>query len=302
MCRLVEEPGSRRRTFSGRVPLPVSLSIPPQSPSSFESHVGWIRYTLEAKIDRAYPNPPHVLETKILVNQIIDTNAAQLRLPYRLQNQKTAGFLCCQSGPIATFVELPRTGYCIGEEIPFRVTVENGGSRPVRVTAELSENVTYKARGGRKYVGGAYVFQGSEPVEPHRTLVWVPEVNVLKVPVTTPTTMTSNLIERAFFLTFKTLIPNVLINPYLTIPLTIGNVPFNPDPPTATPSTIPPPAAVNPPPVSSAPPHPLGMPAPDPFLAPPPQVTPSVVPETVPKNPELTSSEPPTYQDAVTKY
>ena len=274
--------------------------IPPQSPSSFESRTGWIRYTLGAKISRPYPNVPHSLETKILVNEIIDTNAAQLRLQYRLQNQKTAGILCCQSGPITTIAEVPRTGYCIGEEIPFRVTVENGGSRPVRVTVDLHERVTYSAQGGHQYANVSHVVQGCEPVEPHRTLVWVPEVNVLKIPVTTPTTMrSSNIIQRTFFLTFNTLIPRVLFNPTLTIPLTVGNVPFNPDPPTATPGTYPPPAAVNPPPVSFAltPPLPLGLP-----LAPPPQAIPSVVPETVPKNPELTSSDPPTYQDAVTKY
>ena len=239
--------------------------LPPQIPSSFESRDGWIRYNLGARIGKDYPNAPHNIETRFLVNEIVDTNAASLRLPYRLENQTlTAGFLCCQSGPVTTTVEVPRTGYCVGEEIPFRVTVENGGSRPVQVAVQLQERVTYTARGNHKYSGGPHVVQDSEPVESHRTLVWVPEANVLKIPVATPTTMRSNLIQRTFSLAFQTLISSVHFNPTLSIPLTIGNVPFNPNPPTATPGTVP---AVNPPPVSSAapPPHPLGLPSP--FLA-----------------------------------
>ena len=246
--------------------------LPQNIPSSFEARgPGWIRYNIEAKIDRKFPKLNRRIETRLQVVEVVHISADSLRLPFHLEKQKTAGCLCCKSAPIVTTVEVPRTGYCVGEEIPFQVTVENGCSKPVRVTAVLQERIVYTAQGHHRFGGSSHLSRGSDPIEPHSTTVWAPEVEGIKIPVTIPATLNTSIIQRNYYLNFTTRIPNVCCNPTLSVPLTIGNVPYNPDPPTFG---------------ATAPPGP-----PIPILPPLPQAT-----------PELTSFDPPSYQDAVTKY
>ena len=251
------------------------FNLPQNIPSSFADEVrsgpGWIRYNIEAEIDRNSPKPNIKTEKRLQVVGVVHISADSLRLPFHLEKQKTAGFLCCKSAPIVTTVEVPRTGYCVGEEIPFQVTVENGCSKPVRVTAVLRERIVYRARSRRRHGSISRLSRGSDPIEPHSTTVWAPEVEGIKIPVTTPTTLNTRIIQRNYYLNFTTHIPNVCSNPTFSVPLTIGNMPYNPDPPTF---------------AATAPPGP-----PIPILPPFPQAT-----------PELTSFDPPSYQDAVTKY
>ena len=271
--------------------------LPTEVPSSYKSRNGWIRYTLGGQIDRGYPHSDLTTEIYLTVSQIVDINTPQLRLPITIGIEKTAGFLCCTSGPVTTTLELPRTGYCIGEEIPFRVTIENHGNHKVRVTASLLEQVTYHARSHRKFGPTVqHALVSSDKVNPRQTLVWMPKVQVLKIPITARPQLDSNIIKRRYQLRITTLIPNVLINPVLTRQLKIGNVPYRPD-------TAPPPYGPAPLPGAAAPPlgapplgtPPLGtIPPGAPYLgAPPPDTTPpgGCVPPSHPDH-ELTKEEP----------
>ena len=133
-------------------------------------------------------------------------------------------------------------------EIPFQVTVENGCSKPVRVTAVLQERRIYTAQGHHKYGGSSHVSRESDPIEPHSTMVWAPKLEGIKIPVMIPTTLDTSIIQRNFYLNFTTHIPNVRHNPTLSVPLTIGNVPYNPDPPTFGATALPgPPIPIVPP-------------------------------------------------------
>ena len=94
--------------------------LPQNIPSSFEARgPGWIRYNIEAKIDRKFPKSSQKVETRLQVTENVHISADSLRLPFLLEKQKTAGCLCCKSAPIVTTLEVPRTGYCVGEGDPF---------------------------------------------------------------------------------------------------------------------------------------------------------------------------------------
>ncbi len=83
-------------------------------------------------------------------------------------------------------VHLPRTGFCIGEGIPVRVTLNNRSSRPITVQAELTENANYQAKGrteiSRNVLCG---IASTNPMAPRNITVWDPGADLLKVPPVT---------------------------------------------------------------------------------------------------------------------
>ena len=133
------------------------------------------------------------------------------------------------SGPVTTTLELPRTGFCIGEEIPFCVTIKNETSRNVYATILLEECCTLHAQ--NQWTSTPYVHLAvlkSKHANPYQSLVWAPALEMLTIPATAHTTLDTNLIKLAYRLKVIVHIPYVLVNPVLICPLTIGNVPFRP--------------------------------------------------------------------------
>ena len=52
-----------------------------------------------------------------------------LQLPVDMRVRKTAGCcFSCISGTIVAAIALPKTGFCVDEDIPYHITIENGGS------------------------------------------------------------------------------------------------------------------------------------------------------------------------------
>lgn len=208
--------------------------IPPEVPSSHEGvqnhsmfrreSKGWIRYTLRGIIQRRHPYQDHVIETQLNVNKIVDINIPNLRVPFRAETQQTVGFLCCAKGAITATLELPRAGYCVGEYIPFRITIENESDRVIRATAALEEDVCYFAEGRSSQDPIITLAQiTSEAAQPHQTTVWVPNSQTFKVPTTAHTTMDSNLVKRSFMFR-ATIHISSFCNPILQSRIYIGNV------------------------------------------------------------------------------
>ena len=203
-----------------------SFSLPAHSPSSFEGEHGTIKYSLKAKIDG---HEDHKTKAKVKVAEVVDINTAALNKPVRLEKEKTICCLCCASGPITTNVELPRTGYCIGENVPLEVTVENGSSRNLTITARLLENVTFSAEGRVRYGQTVtHVDLRSQQIGPNATYSWTPEEHKFLVSPTNPVIIDVGIIKREFTLRVAVDIPDA-IDSVFTIPVTIGNVPFRQD-------------------------------------------------------------------------
>lgn len=229
----------------GEYSFPFRFLIPPGALSSHEGapptaqllytarcqeSIGWIRYHLRGVIRRRRPYQDHVIETQLTVIQNVDTNIPNIRMPVRAETQQEVGFLCCAKGAVTATLELPRTGYCLGEDIPFRITIENGSGKTVRVRVALVEDVCYFAEGRSKYDPTLSLAEmRSEAIQPHQTTVWVPESDTFKVPITAHTTMDSSLVKRSFTFTAIVQISRSYNRPVLQSPIYIGNVPYRDD-------------------------------------------------------------------------
>ena len=210
----------------GQYNFPFRFVLPARLPRSYEGKYGWIRYTIGARIGTGLMKFDRVIESDITVIENVYITAAMHR-PLRLEKQKTVGCLCCAAGSITTTVEIPRTGYCAGEDIPLKVTVENGSNRLIRVSAVLQEQPIFTVRG--HYTTGTYVnhFTVSSPtISPGVTTVWAPEEGTLRLPATIATTLDVRMIKVEFLLKVSVIIPNALDSDF-SIPVTIGNVPYS---------------------------------------------------------------------------
>ena len=207
--------------------------LPPELPPSYEHQICeqqenvWIRYAIGGCIKRGYPYSDRTVKRKLTVLKNVDIDIPQLRLPFNLSKRKAAGcrILHLSSGPVTTTLELPRTGFCIGEEIPFRVTIKNETSRNVYATIRLEECCTFHAQ--NQWTSTPYVHLAvlkSKHANPYQSLVWAPALEMLTIPATAHTTLDTNLIKLAYRLKVIVHIPYVLVSPVLICPLTIGNV------------------------------------------------------------------------------
>ena len=75
-------------------------------------------------------------------------------------------------------------------------------------------------KSGRKIV---HISLLSPPIEAHTTHTWTSEDRPFTIPVKTPVNLNVRIIVRSFF--FKVTVR--ILNPVITIPVTIGNVPYH---------------------------------------------------------------------------
>ena len=108
---------------------PFQFQLPARLPPSFEGSNGWIWYYVEGRIGRGIVKLRHTVRVPIAVVEVVDINVSHLQTPLHAERQKTLCFLLCASALITLNVELPRRGFCYGDIIPLKVTLENGSSR-----------------------------------------------------------------------------------------------------------------------------------------------------------------------------
>ena len=223
---------SKRRSPNGILhpgpySFPFQITIPNQPlPPTFgrKNAIGSIRYGVEGRIGTGALKFDHVVQAELPFVEVVDINFPQLQAPARREVTKTICCLCCASGPITLSVEIPRTGFCIGEVIPLSVNLENGSNRQIQLSATLQQRVVYRAQGNCTYVGGPVLRLLSERLQPRTPTLWSPGDNLI-IPLATETTMTScDIIKVAYFLIVSAQIPGA-ISSSVEIPITIGNVP-----------------------------------------------------------------------------
>ena len=260
------------QSLDGRLPpgqhsFPFQFGIPPTAPSSFEGTVGSIRYALHGRIGTGLLKFDHRIEVRIPVQQVVRVSDPRLLQSVCQEVQKTVCCLCCASAPIVLTVTVPKTGCCIGETLPVHVSIENGSSRCITLTASLCQGIVYTAQGHHRYSRKTLVGIGSDEIAPQVTRDWDP---MLQVPATEVLDEQScSIIQVSYSLNVTAVIPRAL-NLSTAIPLKLGNVPEQ------SPlggSTLPPqpPPQVQPLPQVQPPPYPYDKPA----LYQPPPVVPS---------------------------
>ena len=216
--------GRESQLAAGRYEFPFNFQLPSNRvlPTSFESQNGYIRYSLLARIHRQSPfKRDHTIIRGITVNEIVDT--ARLTAPLLRSNEKTLS-LCCTSGPISLSVITDRGGYCLGESIALSVEVENhSNGRITSIRAALKQVVTCYA-GGRRHVHNQIIQRITGPgIEPGATSNW--NNQLLPIPATVPSISSCRILKFSYVLTVKLGAPGVN-DLHVSIPITVGNVPF----------------------------------------------------------------------------
>jgi len=220
----------------GRYEFPFSFQLPSNLvlPTSFEGTIGYIRYSLTATIARSWKFN-HTTKRAITVNEIVDINVPQLTTPLSSSNEKTLCCLCCASGPVSLSVTTDRGGYCPGESIAISTEAENHTNRRVRaVRASLEQRVVYFARGHSRTSNHIVQTIEGPGMEPGGVSNWSNEL--LPIPATVPSITSCHILNVSYVLHVSLDIPNA-IDLQVSLPITIGNVPFKGGQPTPSPTT-----------------------------------------------------------------
>jgi len=132
------EDGRQAVLHPGTYEYSFSIPLPPKIPSSVEGHHGFIRYFLEAVIQRPWKDEQAV-QTMVYVTNVSDLNVnPEAALPSSFQKQKHVGFNPCQNGPISLAFMIGKTGFVPGEYLQFGVEIRNtSGVRINRVHISL---------------------------------------------------------------------------------------------------------------------------------------------------------------------
>ena len=260
---------------AGKYEFPFKFQLPSDLvlPTSFESGMlrsayrsarghGYIRYFLAASISRPWKFN-HVAKRAITVVESIDTNLPHLKQSLSSSNEKTICCLCCASGPISLSVMTDRSGYCPGESIAISTEVENHSSRRITaVQASVKQETVFFASGN--YMRKTKLIQRIQGpgMEPGGTSNWSNEL--LPIPATVPSIGTScRVLNVSYFLIVTLDVPGA-IDLHVTLPITIGSIPFRGTQPIANnTATVPSPQSCNwvpPPPAENSYPPPTGPP------------------------------------------
>ena len=288
----------------GNYVLPFRFMLSGHLPSSFAGQYGHIRYELKARISTGLFHFDKTVSAIIQVVDRVDINVPALMSPVQYEDEKTICCLCCASRPISLTVNVPRTGFCIGEGIPLTATLDNGNGRIITMRATAIKTVTFHAQGRTKSITIELNAFQSPPVQPRSTYQWAP-CEQLAIRSAIPTIANCDIIRLGYTLRIEANIPWAL-DAVINIPFTLGNVPsqssagqpplppiqypsfsanefvpYNPNPAQAPSSGSPPgPPYQGPPPGASYPGAPYQAPPPGvppaggPFQVPPPGVYP----------------------------
>ena len=210
----------------GRHEFPFKFRLPMNStlPTSFESRIGHIRYSLRARIWQSPRKVPQTTTRAINFNEVININIPRLRAPLSDSNDKTVCCLWCASGPISLTATIDRGGYCAGESIAISVEAQNHSNiRMSYVRATLKQTIVYKAVYGTKVENKIIRRIEGPGIGRRGTSNWNNEL--LTIPAITPSITTCRCIKLSYTLTVTVGIPGTR-DLHVDIPIKIGNVPF----------------------------------------------------------------------------
>ena len=211
------------RIGPGTYSLPFEFMLPSTCLGSFQGSCGAIKYALHGRIKTGLLHRDHSIEVPIQVNKITDINLPHLMVPTYQSKQKQVGFFCFASSVEFT-ASLTRSGFCIGHNLPLTVSIVNGSSRRIKMRASIKRRCTYHAQGHTRSERRKLVAVVSPDIAPHSHYTW--NVDDLLIPMVEPSFKESAIIKMQYILQVTAVIPWAW-NSSVTIPITLGNVPFN---------------------------------------------------------------------------
>lgn len=167
-------PGSGSTVLqAGRHTFPFVYQLPPNLPSSYESHIGNVRYHIKGTIDKPWKFD-HSTKKVFTVVSMLDLNT-QPSAPQPLQgdNSKFLCCLCCKTGPISAIFRIDRTGYVPGDTILLNAEISNNSNRTmnnskVRLVMVTSYHATTKTR----TISSDVTSVRHGPIDPYGSDVW----------------------------------------------------------------------------------------------------------------------------------
>lgn len=144
---ITADPSAHLTISSGEHMFPFRINIPSYAPSSFRCKIGIIRYEIQGMVrmtDRSLCKSDPI---SVSVSHRVNVAEPHLLLPKRQEVQKIVPSFPWGSFPLALTISVPKTGYCVGEDIPLRVSLVNGRSRSVYLTAAIEEQIVCTSQG-----------------------------------------------------------------------------------------------------------------------------------------------------------
>lgn len=209
---------------AGHHSFPFIFILPYHIPSSFEGRVGWVRYELLGRIVTGVKKEERSVEIDIPVMEIVDINRDPfLIVPANIQVQKRVWNFLCTFSNVCMLVNMPRTGFCVGEDIPLNVSLENGSRHEIVITAILRQKVTYTSKRNKRQFDKATVIRvSSQSIGPRTSTIWPTN---LQVSQDEATSQSYNPIHIGYRIK---VVASVAWGQILVakIPITIGNIPY----------------------------------------------------------------------------
>lgn len=203
--------------------LPFSLLLPYSIPPSLESEgdCARIKYRIYAKIKTGKYQWSSVTEKRLRVVEIVNSSLPHLQTPAHGVHRCNQLMCLFPTTSSELNVELPRTGYKLGEAMPLTVAVESGGSK-LNLTARLIRKASAGIHGAvtvdAENIAKASL-KGVKPTDQGSTFLWSPNI---VIPTTDPS-LKSDIISVSYYVkvTAKSQWRPKLV---VEIPVTIGNV------------------------------------------------------------------------------
>ena len=208
----------------GQYTFPFRVDIPSSTPSSFEDTWGYIRFAVQAHIWTAVaalqmkPMSVHHIDFPLRIQQLVRITDPTLLQPQRFEEQKSVRF---SSSPIVLKVQLPKTGFYIGEPLHLKVSIENGSRRHPTLNASLYQQVVCSdSRGPVNHSVKTLLSAQSNKISSKSTQEWDPDIHM---PATdTFDDKSCSIIQISYRLEVKAMIPWSKHDLKIVIPLKVG--------------------------------------------------------------------------------
>lgn len=122
---------------------PFEFPLPPNIPSSSQFQFGGVKYTCMAMMPSSNDNRNYQRRVVICVKRRLFLPVTSLHDPQYAEADVAGGLFKSRSGRIKLSVELPRSGYLLGETIPLSGRIDNTSSSSVHLRAYLIEHTAY---------------------------------------------------------------------------------------------------------------------------------------------------------------
>ena len=192
---------------AGRHTYPFQVALPGTCPTSFDSPRGNISYQVEGCIATDMPNLKYEISQAFKIFESVTYSPGVGEQPVHFECHKKVKTGLFRSGDVLFKVDLPKTRYCIGEEIPVSWYVENGSNKRATPAFSIVEIVTFFTNGKTSQLQNLITFHNCTAIPSHSARGG-DNVRVT-IPACHPTMTRSNIIKSSYNFVMTLMIPGV---------------------------------------------------------------------------------------------